>query len=37
MRLMAEDYIKLRNANAAVGPATEYHNALRALAAGKEG
>lgn len=32
---MADDYIKLRNAEIATEPATEYHGKLLALAAGK--
>lgn len=35
MRVLADDYIKSRNANADVGPATEYHGKLMSLAAGK--
>jgi hypothetical protein len=34
MRLIADDFIKTRNAQADVDPAREYHDALLAFAAG---
>ena len=36
MRVMAQDYISLRNAQAETGPAREYHGELLALASGKK-
>jgi hypothetical protein len=36
MRLLADDFVKSRNANIEPKPAVEYHNRLCALAAGEE-
>jgi hypothetical protein len=37
VRLLAEDYVKSRNAHIDVEPAKEYHGKLLAFAAGKRG
>jgi hypothetical protein len=36
MRVMADDFVKTRNAQADAEPAREYHGALVAFAAGKD-